>query len=320
MRAKIFSFVKCPPTSIIASVRIARMLSDELQLPIVTDESVADESLDALIVVNGAYAFCSCLPALGEAIFSASRVVWVQNDYTIIPPRIEGDAQSPFRKAFVDREKQAKPRTDFWTTCEKLQSATPGSQYVNWNCLTLDSAGGAIVAERREDAGSTLLYYGSYRANRRREFARFFTEPKIETVISSPSPKFSQEFKHRLIRHETKIEGDLYAYIGRHGLGLYLEDRLSHSEFHSPANRFYEMLSAGLPMVFQPECGTMMRRGGYDPTPYQVSKPLDVARMMDKREKIGAEQRREWLVKARAERRELPKRVQAAWAKLTDQF
>lgn len=320
MKAKIFSFVKCPETSIIASVRIARFVAGELELPIVTDGTVADEALDVLVIVNGAYAFCKDLPALGAAIEAAGRVVWIQNDYTIIPPRIEGDAQSPFRRAFVVREESRQPRTDFWTTCEKWQALTPGSQYVNWNCLTLDDSSGNIIGQRRKRADDTLLYYGSHRSNRREDFDRFFREPKVRTVISSPSAKFQEAYRHALIRHDDKIDQDFYEYLGEHGLGLYLEDKLSHREFHSPANRFYEMLSAGLPMVFTPECGTMMRRGGYNPSGFEVGKPLDVQRRMENREAIGKTQRAKWLPRARAEREDLPKRLQAAWAKLTDEL
>jgi hypothetical protein len=320
MKAKIFSFVKCPDTSIIASVRIARFVSDRLQLPIVTDQTIADEKLDVLVIINGAYAFCSFLEPLGGAIEQAKRVVWVQNDFTIIPPKEDSGAQSPFRRAFVLREERGQRRTDFWTTCEKWQSLTPGSHYVNWNCLTLDSASDKVIKHRRSKASAELLYYGSFRNNRAKDFDRFFNEPKTKTVISSPSGKFQATYKHRLIRHEDKITVDFYEYLGSHGLGLYLEDKQSHSEFHSPANRFYEMLSAGLPMVFQPECGTMMRRAGYDPSSYEVSKPLDVQRRMDLRDVIGKAQRDQWLPRARLEYADLPNRLHAAWAKLTDEL
>jgi hypothetical protein len=82
--------------------------------------------------------------------------------------------------------------------------------------------------------------------------------------------------------------------IGYYGMGLYVEDRLSSREFHSPANKFYEMLSSGLPMIFAPECGTMLRKAGYDPTPYQAASPREVARLMRSREDIGVEQRKNW--------------------------
>jgi hypothetical protein len=92
------------------------------------------------------------------------------------------------------------------------------------------------------------------------------------------------------------ITEDFFDVLGTHGLGLYIEDRKSSEEFHSPANRFYEMLSAGLPMVFMPESGSMMRKAGFNPEPYSVSNQRDVKRMMAQREDIGKKQREEWVL------------------------
>jgi hypothetical protein len=78
-------------------------------------------------------------------------------------------------------------------------------------------------------------------------------------------------------------------------LGLYLEDDRSHREFHSPANRFYEMLSAGLPMVFQPEAVLQMAVAGYDIAPYVAASGSDALnRALRQREAIGAAQRAAW--------------------------
>jgi hypothetical protein len=93
---------------------------------------------------------------------------------------------------------------------------------------------------------------------------------------------------------------------------------MSHSEFHSPANRFYEMLSAGLPMVFQPECGSTMRKAGYNPEPWFVEKPRHVALAMAKKHDILIEQRKQWLEKARSERENLPSQLKAAMTKMEE--
>lgn len=319
MRAKIFSFIKNSEKTMVASVGIARFLSSQLGLPIVDDDSVADERLDALIIVNGAYAFCRHLESLAEAILDAERLVWIGNDYTIGIPQEESGAESPFRKAFRDRKKAGKSSADHWTTVKQLSTATPLSHYVNWNCLTLENASDEVIRGRRSASDATLLYYGSYRAGRVETFKRYFTSPYVLTVISSPSRKFVETFRNsEMVRHEGKIEGDLYQYLGRHGLGLCLEDKKSHSEDHSPPNRFYEMLSSGLPMVIQREMGTSLRRHGYDPSRFSVGGPRDVKGFMENREEVGSEQRRMWLPKARGERDEVVHRVQAAWAKLGD--
>ena len=313
MKTKIFSFVKCPETSMIASVRIARFVSDTLGIDIVTDETIADEALDTLIVVNGAYAFCKFLEPLGQAIFSAKRVVWVQNDYTIIPPKPDAKAQSPFRKAFVDRREKGKMDTEYWTTCEDW-AKLPGSRYVNWNCLTFRED-----THQAKKRGTDLMYYGSFRdgsgkSSRKVYFDRYFASPRVPVTVSSPDKKFAETYKSESVTHVGKIEGSLHEELARHGAGLYIEDRMSHERYHSPANRFYEMLSAGLPMIFQPECGTMLRRAGYNPEPYAASNSMAVERVMSVAlKKWGAEQRDAWWQKAAEEKRALPNELIKAW-------
>lgn len=316
MKSKVFSFLRISDNSVIPSVRIAKMVADELKLPLVDQRDMNDEAVDVLFIVNGAYAFCSCLEVLGAAIEKAKRVVWIQNDYTIIPPKKEGTAESPFRKVFRNRYSQGKPDTDFWSTCREYASLTPGSHYVNWNCLTVDDASVKTIQKRRSEANDQLLYYGSFRADRKKTFDRYFNAPQVDVVISSPSKKFSETYKADRVKHVDKIDGDFYDYIGHFGMGLYLEDRRSHNEFHSPPNRFYEMLTAGLPMVFQPECGYMLRKAGYDPSSFQAGNPLEVKRMVERREAIGKEQRTHWLRKAVSEKDQLIETLHAAAKKL----
>jgi hypothetical protein len=308
MRAVIFSFIPCKETSMVASTRIARFVSEELQLPLIWDERIADyTALDVLVLINGAFAFCKHLEKLVPAIMGARRIVWLQNDYTIVRPINDGDAQSPFRKAFVDRRKRGLPHLEFWSTCEKESKATNLSHYVNWNCLTYEPIDKVSTEDR-------VCYYGSFRQDRKKAFDKFFGDPHVSTVVSSPSEKFRQYEKIECVG---KVD-DLPEWLARRGLGLYLEDRKSHREFHSPPNRFYEMLSAGLPMVFEMEAGPTLRKAGYNPEPYAVTKAADLPRMLDRRNQIAREQREAWSKRANDERIELPKRVQAAWAKLTD--
>lgn len=301
MKTGIFSFVKVSENSMVASVRIARFLSEKMGIPIISDEGIASgKPLDLLIIVNGAYGFSKHLAALAEAVRVAKRIVWVQNDYTIIPPKIESQGVSPFRAAFRERHEMGKPHMDFWTTCEDWARFTPASLYVNWNALTFDEEyDPKNVKKRCEDAnGGELLYYGSFRggggkSSREKYFDRYFKEPKVLTIISSPAKQFREKYPN--CEHDEAVRENFYEYLGSHCLGLYIEDRMSHERFHSPANRFYEMLSAGLPMVFQPECGSMLRKAGYDPTPYIAENARSIQALMDRREVIGARQRKEWV-------------------------
>jgi hypothetical protein len=60
----------------------------------------------------------------------------------------------------------------------------------------------------------------------------------------------------------------------------------------------------------------MLRRAGYDPSPYQAGAPLEVERMMKKREDIGEAQRAAWLKKVLDEREKLPLALREAAKKL----
>lgn len=330
MRKVVFSFVKIYENSMVASVRIAKMISKELKLPLITEKEISDvkSPLDLLIIVNGAYAFCRCLPKLGALIRTARRVVWAQNDYTIIPPPAESGAESPFRKAFRERHASRMPGIDYWTTIGPNSTATLLSSYVNWNCLTFDlEAKDNQILKQRKDADNDLFYYGSFRdqggmKSRRVEFDRYFTDPVVPVTVSSPGLRGVNKFEkyYPKCTHVPKIEGSLSPELVKHGLGLYIEDKMSHSEFHSPANRFYEMLSAGLPMVFQPECGSTMRKAGYNPEPWFVERSRHVAMKMSRKNEILIDQRKEWLEKARGERENLPNQLKNAMEKMEDQL
>ncbi len=325
MNAKIFSFVKVSDSSIVASVRIARFIRDTLGIPVCWEECIAEQPLDVLLIVNGAYAFSGSglLGALGKAIDEAKRVVWIQNDYTIIPPKDQSGAESPFRKAFRMRHDRKAAKIDYWTTCEAM--SMPGvartghhigtsSCYINWNCLTTDIREPKPHADRIFP--KTLLYYGSHRKERVRYFDRYFKTPSVDTLISCPNKKFQENYHGLRIIHETKLE-DVYGYLGECGLGLYLEDRRSHDEFHSPANRFYEMLSAGLPMVFQPESIRMMKKAGYDISDWILWKAEEIEPKMDAREQILEQQRRAFVDHVMMERNHLPHLVNEAWKRVS---
>jgi hypothetical protein len=303
IKSAIFTFVRYSENSMVASIRIARWLQEKLSVPVIDQQNIKtyeDVHLDLLVIVNGAYGFCPCLAELAKLVLSAKRIVWVQNDFTIIPPKIESLGQSPFRAAFRERHERGLPHMDFWTTCADWQDKTPLSHYVNWNALTFDEKFSSnVIDKRRRTATNTLLYYGSYRngsgkSSRVRYFDRYFRDPKIETVISSPAKQFAEQYGEKILTVPAIMQ-DFYDTLGSHGLGLYLEDRMSHERFHSPANRFYEMLSAGLPMVFQPEAEAMMARAGYKIADYIAHSSRSVEGHMKRREEIGRLQREEWI-------------------------
>lgn len=289
MKTAVFSFINPSPKSMIASARIARFVAKTLDVPLLWDASVRDTRWDLLILVNGAFSFCNVRDDLAVAVRKARRIVWIQNDYAIYPPVPDGVAESTFRRAFVIREERGLPRMDLWTTIEENTSKTQSSRYVNWNMLTALPKPLRVTRNVSDD----LFYYGSWRQYRDKSFDRFFAKRRLPVSISSASKKFAERYPHAQIVGMLE-RGAFFHELNAHGFGLYIEDSRSHRQFHSPANRFYEMLSAGLPMLFEPESRTMLKKAGFDPKPYIVRHQRDVRDRLDERHDIAIEQRERW--------------------------
>jgi hypothetical protein len=260
-----------------------------LDVPLFWEADIRAQRLDVLILVNGAFAFCAHLPDLAVAIRRAGRIIWIQNDYAIYPPINSGQAESPFRKAFRIRKAKGLPDMDLWTTVKDNAKSTPSSRYMNWNLLTARRS----PLPFRSDASTDLFYYGAFRVSRARSFDRYFAKHRIDLSISSASKKFAARYPHATCQ-TTMAKGSFYTELNAHGLGLYIEDPRSHAHFHSPANRFYEMLSAGLPMVFEPEAAPMLRRAGYIIDDFVVTNQRDVQRAFRHRKLIHDAQHNLW--------------------------
>jgi len=225
-------------------------------------------------------------------------------------------AESCFRKAFVTRRRRGLPDMEFWTTVKRT-AMLDDNVYINWNCLTYEPLPARTRNDIRKNNCRDLFYYGAFRAGRESLFDRYFLDSPVPVKISSTNAKFSERYGiEKTIPALPRDE--FYLLLARHGLGLYIEDAKSSREFHSPANRFYEMLSAGLPMVFQPESADMLSEAGYDVAPYIIhglgkAARTDIKRLMRNSEDIGAAQRKAW---SRGYVQDLEKAVKAAYVGL----
>ena len=289
MKSAVFTFVKPSPNSVIASVRIAKFIAKTLDIPMIYDETIKDQRWDVLFLVNGAFSYCSYRDDVAVAVRRAKRIVWVQNDYAIYAPIPDGQAESKFRKAFRIRRDTGRPDMDHWTTVKAKATMTPWSTYMNWNSLT--ALRNPLSCDRH--AASDLFYYGAFRSSRSRTFDRYFRPRKMDVSLSSASKKFIERYPHASVVSAIPRDG-FYTELNRHGLGLYIEDPRSHREFHSPANRFYEMLSAGLPMVFEPDAAPMLKKAGYIIDDFITSNQREARDALRHRRHIQRSQRTQW--------------------------
>lgn len=280
MKSAIFSLLPVKERSTIASVRIGRWLSDLLDIPLYDSDRILEErSLDRLFIINGSTLYCKYLEALSQSVTSASEVYWVQNDYTLPPPKSHSDAQSPFRKAFADR----KLVPHYWTTCEQNASLTIKSRYVNWNVLGFNQ-----TAHKAALTTVKGLYYGAYRDGREGAFEAIYAAfAGLPLSISSTSLKFPENL---LI---PPFRDDLYGSLSEFGVGIYAQDKKSIEGKTSPATRFYEMLSVGLPMTFLPDCVKTLSEYGYDVSPYVMTKDK-IGELIFNRKNI-AEAQQKWV-------------------------
>lgn len=266
--------------STIASVRIGSWLSILLGIPLHDDDKIlAEGPLDNLFIINGSTLYCHHLESIAEAVRKAKNVIWIQNDYTLPPPKSESAAQSPFRLAFAERGLVP----HFWSTCSENSNRTERSAWVNWNVL-----GYKKDIQPAKFEWNDFLYYGAYRENRKDSFQWIYESLVDEKlVISSTSAKFPDKYRVPPFR------SNFYEDIKVHGMGIYAQDRKSWGWNHSPATRFYEMLSVGLPMCFTPDCVETLSRYKLDVSPYVLS--IHTAReLMNRRTQIAQSQREAW--------------------------
>lgn len=271
---------KCAPGSTVASARVARFIVETLgrdsPFTLVDDRDGAHcvakaHTIDTLFIVNGPMAFCDFLPQLSLLVRMASRVVFVQQDYTIMPPKPESKAESPFRKVFADLQL----RPIFWTTVRK-NVQTSKDQYINWNQLTYDPQ-----EFKPMPADQHLLYYGAYREKREPLFKKYLANAPYDVHVSTTNlrgKKFKALDENILIIPPFSH----IANIPMASASIYIEDPLSSKEFHSPANRFYEMLSAGIPLFFEASTLGMLAQASIFPRDSWVTyNSLDLYKRME---------------------------------------
>jgi hypothetical protein len=268
VRTAVWTFIEPRETSITPSDKIARMVAELAKAPLVWNKDWAGKwsakKTNILFIVNGPFAFCKNLPDLAPAVRAAKRIIWVQNDYAIVPPKAESKGESPFRAAFRQRKEAGLPDMEFWTT---IHEAVKGKRdhYVNWNAMAYTP-----IAKEPVDMASTLdrcaIYYGYYRDYRKESFDKYFKNGGAMMHVASPSKDFPLHYPDLTLLQPIKGPKWLWR-LRQYGAGLYIEDKRQHTEYHSPATRFFEMLSAGVPIAFDEDCASTFEkfkdRGNY---------------------------------------------------------
>jgi len=205
-----------------------------------------------LLMYAGPYGFCSYLDSAAELVRKAWRIIGIQNDYTFTLPKTRNTTvESPLRKAFGERNHEI----DYWTNCPFF-IRTSRSYYINWNVLTYEPV--API----EPVKDKLVYWGSFRRGRVDSFLRYFNDPGTYPFVIAASSRVHEKYwelnKKIPCRYPVEFPTDLQKY----SCSLYIEDDRTHWMFHSLANRFFEALSAGLPMFIDHLCLNTFQESG----------------------------------------------------------
>jgi hypothetical protein len=259
------------------TMRIARYVAQKLNCPLIHDEASAahwHRRFDVLFVKYGILKFSQHRDLALDIYSRAGRIIDLQNDYTMQPD---------------SRFKRANPSYEVWGTVPDRARV-----YVNWNMLTWYHAFQPVDWAHRWQA---VLYYGAYRPGRDAALRKFYGPDAPYPVVISANSRNRSKFAG--MNPKATLVSKLANHdIAQFRMTVYVEDETSHTLYCSMANRFYECLSLGVPMVFDIACmGTLQRAGLLDPVVrygWLVNTARDVARLLPDAEVIGARQRQLW--------------------------
>lgn len=264
----VVSITRVKPTSTMASSRIALFLGKQLKVPVLSTRAElvaallqAKRNIPYLIIVNGPVVFCNFDDLLEEMIGRTRNLIYVQNDYAIeVLKRTANPVQKNRMRAAMNAYKG---ELSYWTTVEPtLKRAPEKSTLVNWNALTWrpPTLFPGIPRHVRK-----CLYYGAFRKARLPSFDKYFGVDSNNDYFVSATKTAAKNFTERYpgLDVQPHVEDVINAFGGRFAAGLLLADRLSNKVYHSPPNRWYEMLSMDLPVLVDKPCEPTLARAGY---------------------------------------------------------
>lgn len=232
------------------------------------------------------------------------KVIWINNEYQVSPnseyARLFKDFNSLLISNVQDKAaNKAKGFDDFLA--------------INLNVLLFDETHRPIF--KKYD----LVYYGTYRSDRRLSLQKYFFDSEFHLSSSQKNiRKFNQlaacnaKFCDKLNFEKEKETLNLFKY------SLYIEDEFTHKNFNYLANRFYECLMCNVVLFFDFECKGTLEKSGY-----KIIDKFFVKNYEDLKNKVDsfdffeclAQQRNAWITKAIEEKKEVE---QCLYSVLTD--
>jgi hypothetical protein len=262
-------------TSTSPTMRIAKYVAGMLPeasfiYDVPTAKAVENVVFDVLFVKYGMLAFSDHRKEALKIYGNAKRIINLENDYAF-------EADKRFRKP-----------DEVWSTIAGR------THYCNWNVLTRHGTEGwGPKDDFRAATNRGLLYYGAYRPDRVEYFERYFKAAPYPVTVSS----FRGEKDFGVLAPGAQL---MSAFRDPDGpseweMTIYLEDKASHELYCSPANRFYECVHMGLPMVIDEHAVHTLKRGGIQyPEEFGVTDKWDVRQFLEFAGDMRDDQQRLW--------------------------
>jgi hypothetical protein len=265
------------------TMRIARYVAQRLDVPLIhsieTAAKYADTKFELLFVKLGVLKFSSHREDALKIYGNAGRIINLENDYSFKPdPRL----------------KKMQPEWQVWGTVPANVRAHGGA-YVNWNCLTwLYPRPWADRLRAVRPTPGRMLYYGAFRPDRVGSFSYWFKDSPYDVVVGARSTHVK---KFEAVDPKIRVENfrTPQALADLSATAIYLEDATSHDLYCSLANRFFECLQLGIPMLLDNRCEKTFRAAklpGWED--FTVSTPKEAAKLLADPERIAVAQRKLW--------------------------
>ena len=204
------------------------------------DDAIGMEFLQHDVVINFGnhqYLGSTILNGLSHSLRRVGRTVFFMDDYQAPPATQMRKAVEGACNLLITNISEEITRNSL----SKFEKVYLNLNKASWNPQDL----------RKTKYPGSFIYWGSYRKGREDWYSRYFKQQVYRTFVSSSNrghDKFFEAGFNYTPRNKLVIPIDLQDY----GFTVYMRDVKQPAQ--SPANRFYEAVSAGLPIFFDRNC------------------------------------------------------------------
>jgi len=249
-------------------------------------EDLADLDLtgwDIINVGNHQYVGSKKLYAIGKSLKRCDRLISHIDDYA-------NPLATQIRQAVIGKPNifiSNMPKLLEWKKESVQYNWATECIYMNWNKLSYNPIPFGVPLYEG------VLYFGAFRKKRAAYFEKYLGIDATDFYpvnVSSNKKSLKLFLDMNPCLDEFSKPEQLLPFLQQFKMMVYMEDTPSHTLYNSPANRFYECISAGLPMVFDINTVHTFEEAGYDVNKFVVQEARDIPYFLSIWEKCRDEQ------------------------------